>query len=420
MRCRNGIGYQVFGMLVLASLMLATPANANAVTDWNAIANQIVVVNGARPGAAAIVDVAYVHVAIYDAVNAIDGRYSVFAVRPVTSPAGASADAAAAAAAYTVLKWLFPAQQAYLDGIYASYLLGIPPGPAKTAGIQIGTEVGTAFTALRTGDGRNATVPYAFGVDPGAYQLTQGCAAPSLPWLGELKTFGVQGGSQFRADGPPNLTSAQWAEDFNEVKAYGALNGSQRSPQQTEVGQFYAENPGAWFNRNARGIADAYQLSLADSARLLAQMYVTAADALITTWNSKYFYRFWRPTTAIRTADTDDNPATDPDVTWLPLVSTPCHPEYPAGHGAVTGGFAHAVEEFFGTKKVDVTLTSTSVPGAVPYAYHHFSNTQDIVKDVIEGRIFGGMHYRTSGVHGAVIANKVAHYVAKHYFRPVE
>src|SRR5688500_17028437 len=157
MNSRNRMGYQMLGMLALASLLLATPANANAVTDWNTIANQVVVVNGARPGAAAIVDVAYVHVAIYDAVNAIDGRYSVLAVRPSTSPGGASPDAAAATAAYTVLKWLFPAQQAYIDGVYANYLLGIPAGTAKTTGIQIGTEVGTAFTALRTGDGRNAT-----------------------------------------------------------------------------------------------------------------------------------------------------------------------------------------------------------------------------------------------------------------------
>jgi len=420
MNRRKPTGPHLIGMLAVAVALVSSPANANAVADWNVIANQVVVINAARPGAAAIVDVAYVQIAVYDAVNAIDGRYSVFAVRPVTPPGGASPDAAVAAAAYTVLKWLFPAQQAYLDGVYASYLLGIPAGTARTTGIQIGTEVGTAFTALRTGDGRNASVPYSFGSGPGVYQLTPGCTAPSLPWLGQLKPFAIESGSQFRADGPPNLTSAQWAEDLNEVKANGALNGSQRTPKQTEIGQGYAENPGAWFNRNARSIADAYHLSVADSARLLAQMYVTAADALITAWNSKYFYNFWRPTTAIRAADTDDNPATAPDPAWLPLVSTPCHPEYPAAHGAGTGGFAHAVEQFFGTKKVDIVLTSTSVPGAVPYAYHHFSSTQDIVKDVIDGRILGGMHYRTSGVHGTVIANQVAHYVAKNYFRPME
>ena len=409
-------GTPFLSILALAFAMMPTPARANAVDDWNAIANQVIVRNAARPGGAAIVDFAYVHIAIYDAVNAIDGHYSVFAVQPLTSPLGASPEAAAATAAYTVLKWLFPAQQVYLDGVYAGYLSGIAAGTAKTTGILVGTEVGTAFTALRTGDGRNATVPYFFGSGPGVYQLTPGCpATPVTPWMGQMKTFAVES-----ADGPPNLTSAQWAEDLNETKAYGTLNGSLRTPQQTEIGQFYAENPGAWFSRNARGIAVAYQLSLADSARFFAQVYVTVADSLITAWNSKYYYNFWRPITAIRAADTDDNPATDPDPTWLPLIATPCHPEYPAAHGAGTGGLAHALEQFFGTKKLEIVLTSTSVPGAVPYAYHHFTSTQDIVKEVIDARIYGGMHYRTSGVHGTVIGNKVAHYVAKHYFQPIQ
>jgi hypothetical protein len=316
---------------------------------------------------------------------------------------------------------MFPTQHAYLDGVYASYLASIPAGPAKTTGILVGTEVGNAFTALRTGDGRNANVPYVFGAGPGTYQLTPGCpATPVTPWMAQMKTFAVDSASQFRADGPPNLTSAQWADDLNETKAYGALNESLRAPEQTAIGRFYAENPGAWFGRNVRGIAVAYQLSVADSARFFAQVFVTAADSLITAWDSKYYYSFWRPITAIRAADTDDNPNTDPDPTWLPLIATPCHPEYPAAHGAGTGGLAHALEQFFGTKKVEIMLTSTSVPGAVPYAYHHFTKTQDIVKEAIDARIYGGMHYRTSGVHGTVIANKVAHYVAKHYFQPVE
>ena len=150
-----------------------------------------------------------------------------------------------------------------------------------------------------------------------------------------------------------------------------------------------------------------------------AQVLVTAADALITSWDSKFFYNFWRPITAIRAADSDDNPNTEPDPAWTPLIATPCHPEYPAAHGAGTGALAHGLEQFFGTKKLEITLSSSSVPGAAPYAYHLFTRTQDIVKEVIDARIYGGMHYRTSGVHGAVIANKVALYVAKHYFLPV-
>jgi hypothetical protein len=413
---------RIRAMSIVLCVALLTPAvaRANVVDDWNAIAQQAIVVNAARGGGAAVVDFAYVHIAIYDAVNAIDGRYSVFAVQPLSSPVGGSPEAAAATAAYLTLKWMFPMQQAYLDGVYASYMAGIPSGGPKTIGTLIGTEVGNAFTMLRTGDGRNASVPYFFGSGPGVYQLTPGCpSSPATPWLAQMKPFAIESASQFRADGPPNLTSAQWADDMNETRLYGALDGSLRTSEETRTGQFYAENPGSQFGRNVRGIATAYQLSVSDSARLFAQLFVTAADSLITTWDSKYYYNFWRPFTAIRAADTDDNPATDPDPTWAPLVATPCHPEYPAAHGAGTGALADALEQFFGSKRVDFTLTSTSVPGFALFE-HRFTRTQDLIKEVIDARIFGGMHYRTSGVHGTVIANKVAHYVAKHYFRPVE
>jgi hypothetical protein len=233
-----------------------------------------------------------------------------------------------------------------------------------------------------------------------------------------MKTFAIRSATQFRADGPPDLTSPQWAEDFNEVKAYGALTGSLRTSRQTEIGQFYAEHPPNQFHRNVRSTATAYGFSLADTARFYAQVYVTTADALITVWNSKYFFNFWRPVTAIRDADSDDNPDTEADPSWLPLVTTPAHPEYPAAHGAVSGGLAYALEHFFGTNRVVVTLTSTSVPG-VALAAHHFRNTRDMVREIINARVYGGMHYRTSGVHGTVIARKVARYVARHHFQPL-
>lgn len=171
-------------------------------------------------------------------------------------------------------------------------------------------------------------------------------------------------------------------------------------------------------NRNIRLFAAAQGLGLADNARLFAQLYVTIADSLITCWNSKFYFNFWRPVTAIRAADTDGNDLTEPDATWLPLAPTPNHPEYPAAHGSLTGALAYALEDFFGTKKITVALTSTSVPG-VAMAQHTFTKTQDLVKEIIDARIYGGMHYRTSGVHGAVIAKKVANWVSKHYFRPV-
>jgi hypothetical protein len=410
-------------LLTFALLFAPAAARANAVDFWSDVGTQVAVAPPQSRAGLAPIDLAYVHIAIYDAVNAIDGRFSVFAVRPVTNPQAASMDAATAAAAYTMLKWLYPSASAavVLDGAYNSYLLGIPDGTAKTRGIAVGTEVANAFIAQRTGDGRNANFTYAFGPAlPGVYQQTPGGpATPVGPWAGQMRTFAIESATQFRADGPPNLTSGQWADDFNETKYFGALNNSLRTPVQTQIGQFFAENPGAQNNRFVRNVATAYGLSVADSARFFAQLYVTMADAEISTWNSKYYYNFWRPVTAIRYPE-DGNLATESDPTWLPLVTTPGHPEYPAAHPTVTGAFAFAVAEFFGTKKVQVALTSTSVPNTGGMITFQFTNTDDIVKFAIDGRVYGGMHYRTSGVHGAVIARKVAHYVAKHYFLPAE
>jgi hypothetical protein len=406
----------VLSILCLTMALTPRPARANAVDDWSAIANQVIIVNANRMGTGNI-DFAYVYIAIYDAVNAIDGGHTVFAVKPTSSPVGASPDAATSAAAYTVLKWLFPLQEPFLTGTYNLYVAGLPAA-GKAAGLAVGTEVGIALTVLRTGDGRNANVPYVFQTGPGQYQITPGGpATPSAPWLGQMRTFAIEDATQFRADGPPSLTSAQWAEDFNEVKLYGALTDSLRTPEQTVNALFFVENPGQQISRNAGRVATEHNLSLVDSARFFAQVYVTIADAEITTWNSKYFYNFWRPVTAIRNADIDDNRATERDLAWLPLIVTPGHPEYPAAHPTETGALAYAIADFFGTKKVHVTYTSTSVmPGVMTEV--PFTNTDDIVKYVIDGRVYGGLHYRTSAVHGKVIAQKVSHYVAARYFLP--
>jgi hypothetical protein len=411
------------GFLVFLSLAFLGPrtARADTVTYWNEVAN-MVLLNVARGNVPSVVDLGYVHAAIYDAVNAIDGHYSVFAVVPRSPTHGASREAAAAAAAYTILKSFFPTQQAYLDTVYSNYLLSLNGGIAR--GQAVGIEVATTLLALRAGDGRNAAVPYEFQPPgPGVYQITPGApappATPAAPWIAKMKPLAIESPSQFRAYGPPNLTSAQWAKDFNETKEFGALNGSRRTPEQTEIGLFYTEAAATQGSRSLRRfVAVQEHWSVADSARLFAQVYVTAADSDITCWDSKYYYNFWRPVTAIRTADIDGNDATQQDRDWLPLVVTPNHPEYPAAHGCATGALAYALEEFFGTRKVNFTLTSTAVPG-VALAEHPFTNTRDIVKEVINARVYGGMHYRTSVVHGSIIARHVARWVSQRYFRPV-
>ena len=390
---------------------------ADVVTDWSAIAQTTIVTNAGRPPSGTIVDAAYVFAAVYDAVNAIDRRYTTFAVSVSASPS-ASQEAAAAAAAHHVLKTFFPTQQAFLDGALAASMAAIPPGPARDQGNAVGVQVATAFLALRANDGRNAVVSYAFGSGPGVYQLTPGApappASPATPWVAQMKPFALESPWQFRAEGPPDLTSAKWGEDLNEVKAYGVLNNSSRTPEQTEIGLFYAEHPGAQLMRNLRNFAAAQSMSVADRARLMAILHITTADALIAVFDSKYFYNFWRPVTAIRAADTDGNDATEPDPGWVTLAPTPNHPEYPAAHGAVSTSYAEALRHFFGTKKITVTLNST-----VTGTSHTFHNTDDIIKEIIAARIYGGMHYRTSGVHGSVIGRKVAHWVDKNYFQPV-
>ena len=395
-------------------------SRADMVSDWNSIANTVFL-NSGRPGGAVIVDMAYVHIAIYDAVNAIDGRYTQFAVAPSSAAPWASKEAAVAAAAYGVLAALYPSQQVYLNSAYAHSLVDVRDDESKGRGIAIGREVAEKFLVLRANDGRNANVPYTFLTGPGVYQLTPGAppppATPQTPWLAHLKPFAMLSPDQFRAPGPPTLSSDLFARDFKEIKMYGAHDGSARSLAQTQIGQFYAENPGIQLSRNMRLFASARGMSLADNARLFAQIYATIADAVIAGWDSKYHYNFWRPVTAIRAGDTDGNPQTDPDTSWLPLVTTPGHPEYPAAHGCVTGGLAYALEKFFGTKNVDITLTSTSVSG-IASAEHHFGDINDIVTEVINARVYGGLHYRTSGEQGAAIAHNVAEWVASNKFKP--
>jgi len=407
------------GLLVAAiPLGWTNSVRADAVTDWSAIAQTAIVTNAGRPLSGTIVDVAYVFAAVYDAVNAIDGRYTAFAVSLPTASPTASQDAAAVAAAHHVLKTFFPTQQVFLDGAYATSMAAIPAGPARDQGNAVGVQVATAFLALRANDGRNAVVPYGFGSGPGVYQLTPGApaapASPATPWVAQMRPFALQSPSQFRAEGPPHLTSAQWAVDLNEVKAMGVLTGSSRTPEQTEIGRFYAEHPGAQLIRSLREFAAAQSMSVADRARLLAILHISAADALIAVFDSKYFYNYWRPVTAIRAADTDGNDATDPDAGWLPLAPTPNHPEYPAAHGGVSTAYAEALRHFFGTKKVTISLSST-VTGTT----HTFHSTDEIIKEIIAARVYGGMHYRTSGVHGSVIGRKVAHWIDKNYFQPV-
>jgi hypothetical protein len=397
-----------------AATAFSAVARADVITDWNATTQTVLVAKGHQgpPG------YAFVHVPMYDAVTAIDGRYSAFAVRPASSARWASKDAAAATAAYLVLLGAYPDQTAVLEPAYAASLAAVPDGAAKTKGIAIGTEVAAAWLALRAGDGREAAVPYTFETPaPGVYQRTlPGPATPAAPWLAKMRPFAMASPSQFRAYGPPDVTSERYAQDVAFVRAVGSANSTERSAEETEIARFYTESPTTFFSHNLREFAATKHLGVAGNARLFAQVFVTAGDSMIACWDSKFYFNFWRPVTAITTDIDDDNPATERDPSWTPLAPTPAHPEYPAGHGCVSTGYAEALRHFFGTPHVKVTLTS-SVAGSVPHVFH---NTNQMVDEIVLARVFGGMHFQTSVEHGATIGRKVGRLVARNHFKPVK
>jgi hypothetical protein len=401
--------------IACAYLLPCSAANADVVGDWNVVANATAAAAG-RAGAAVIVDLAYVHAAIYDAVNAIDGRHAVYAVSPRAVHPGASADAAAVSAAYRVLLFLYPSQRARLDAAYATSLAQIVEGPAKSDGISVGEEVATLFLASRAGDGRNAAVPYTPGSGPGVWIPTPPAfAAASVPWLAKMSPFALTDPWQFRADPPPDLTSETWAADYNETKTLGDLHSFVRTAEQTDVGLLYANNPvPSLYPPLFRWLVHEHGMDTADSARFFAMVYIALADGYIAVWDSKFAYNRWRPVTAIRAGDTDGNELTDPDDTWTPLATTPNHPEYPAAHGAITGAVAETLHAFFGTKRIELRLVD-----AMTGTIHFYDSTDDLLKESIVARIYGGMHFRTSCVRGIVIGRKVAHWLAKQYFQPI-
>jgi len=400
-----------FGSMLLILIGLGPAARADAVTDWNAYGVSAVITAATR-GPGGYVDLAYMHIAMYDAVNAIDGRYSVFAVSPTTVPAGASKEAAATAAAYNVLLVLFPDQQAVLDANYAASLAAIPDSQAKNDGIAVGTEVASLFLASRAGDGRNAPITYTPGSGPGAWIPTSP-APPIVVYLSQMRPFAMETASQFRADGPPALTSQQYTADFNEIKILGCLDCPTRTEEQRVIGLFYTDPGPAQTGRGFRQLALDYPMGIADNARLFGMLYVALADAAIASVETKYHFGFWRPITAVRQADTDGNPETIADPGWTPLSTTPNFPDYVSTHSATWGAFSETIRQFFGTKKVNFTMTSV-VTGTT----RHFTKTDDINKEIIDARVYVGFHFRTADVHGVLMGKKIGRLVAKNYFQP--
>lgn len=400
-----------------ASTVSLADNQTDMVLDWNAhAANAIVGVAGLRPERG-LIRLAMVHLAIYDAVNAIEGYpLQPYGVTP-TVVLPSSSEAATAAAAHDVLVALFPAQQADLDAKYAASLAMISDGPDKNNGISVGQQTASGILALRANDGRDAIVPYTPGSGPGVWIPTPPAFLPAAaPETAHVQPFALNSPSQFRAEPPPALTSDTWARDYNEVKSLGAATGSTRTPEQTDIGRFWSDQPILQWNRAWRNISIEHGLSLQDNARFFAMLATASADAIIACWDSKFTYSFWRPVTAIRAGDTDGNPATEPDPNWIAQVITPNHPEYPAAHGCFSGASTQTLKSFFGTDDFDFTIDSKIAGLTNPMrSYGSFSQALDEVSDA---RVYGGMHYRNSTHKGGNIGKQVSRYVTTHFFLP--
>lgn len=392
-----------------------TVTGPNAVTHWNEVASNTVNVPAAATGSAAeqrptdSVDLAVVHLAIYNALAAITGLYQPYGGFTQTiASADVSQQAAVAAAAYGVLNGMFPNRSAQYQAAYDSFLGAIPDDAAKAEGVAVGTAAASAMLALRGDDGRSVVLaPYVPGTTPGRFRGMN----PVARHFPSIKPFALTSAAQFRAPPPPALDSETYASDFNETRLLGAAVGSTRTDTQLETARFYTEAPAAYWQRNLRRFAMS-DASLVEQARLMAMLFTVEADAGIACFDSKYHYEFWRPQSAIPLADTDGNPATNPDTAWTPVVPTPNHPEYPAAHGCITAAIAETLKTYYRTDQLEFTLDST-VTGTT----RNFTTTQAMVDDVKNARVYGGMHFRNSTLRGAELGTSVAQWALQQNFQ---
>jgi hypothetical protein len=402
-------------VLALALVPAGAPlAAADVVTNWNAI--MVTTVSGQNPFAQARV-AAIMHLAVFEAVNAIALSHEPYLDPPVTASPGASAEAAAIAAAHRVLVNYVPAGSVALDAARAASLAAIPDGPSKSDGIAAGEAAAAALIALRAADG---SAPPVFhlptNTDPGEWQLTPACppAGGVLAHWGRVTPFGITEVERFRSAPPPPLSSRRYARDFNEVKDAGALHSTSRSPHQADVARFYAAvlAVGTW-NPAVSQVTLARQHTLVFNARLFALLNMAISDGLVAVMDTKYDYLFWRPETAIRQAALDSNRLTEADPAWEPFVVTPCFPSYGSAHAAASYAARSVAETLLGDDEIEVMLSSPAVAGIVL----EYADFEEITADIDNARVYGGIHFRFDQRAGAKQGTRIGAWIARHTLR---
>ena len=380
----------------------------NAVTHWSLVSQNAISVG--RPPASSEVLHGLVHAAIYDAVVAVEGEYEPFAVS-ISRRGATSVDAAVAATARGVLVVRVPGQASMVEAAYTTFLDGIPDGPRKTNGIRLGRAVAGAYLGLRADDGYDNVVQWVQPPPgPGVFEPIPPGSTPVDVKLKQVRPLAFDDNARFRPDGPYALTSSRYTRDFNEVKALGRVDSTERTPEQTEIARFWTEQTMVQWNRTLRNLALDRHLDTLETARMMAMVHVSTADSMVGCWEAKYHYTFWRPQHAIQRADTDGNPDTVADPTWTHLFLGN-HPEYPSGHACFTSGVTHALAEYFGTDRVPLAVDST-VTGTTRY----FNRLRDVRAEVTVARIYGGLHFRKSMEDGEQLGQRTTRYVLRHNF----
>ncbi len=408
--------------LLLLIVMFGSAARAaDVVLDWNVIAVNTAIANGQNPFAQART-AAVTQLAVFEAVNAITGDYQPY-LGTINAPKSASVDAAAVTAAYRVLRTYFPGSQAALDTALVNSLAQIPDGQSKTDGIAVGEAAAAAMLVLRANDGSSpAQFKLPGPATPGEYQATPSCPVINGVRMGAfyhwqfVTPFGIPSASAFLIDPPPALSSTLYALSYNETRRVGNISSTDRPDDRSAVATYYASSsPTHVFNQIARQVAQEKGGSIAQNARALALINMAINDSLVASMMNKYHYNLWRPETAIPSGEVDGNAKTEADGAYAPFIVTPCFPSYPSNHGSGSGGGAEVLRRLYGESGHSFTLSNPAVPNIVL----EYSSFNQVVDDISDARVFGGIHFRFDQVAGARLGREVGTAVYKGNLRPL-
>lgn len=379
-------------------ITLITAARGETIMDWNANAEAIGI-EKQLPNAANARSQAMLHLAMFEAINAIEKRYAPYQLK-LEAESATSRESAASAAAYGILSALYPDQKADLDATLVASLAGIAESEAKVKGIELGKKAAAGILALRINDGSDIPENYRPFTVPGVYVPT---AMPIELTSSRITPFAMQTGTQFRPAPPPPLNSEVWTRDLNEIREVGSRGSTTRTAEQTTMARFWFVTGPRTYNPIVRQVASFRKMDLVDCARLYALTSIAGVDAFISVFDAKYTYNLWRPVTAIRNADLTSNPATPREASWQPLGTTPMHPEYPCAHCIVAAAVSTVLQSIAGNEMGEITLVSPNAPVVT----RKWSRLQDYSDEVSNARIYAGFHYRFSTEVGKEMGQKI-------------